>query len=279
MNVDGGDEFERFVYDGVPIHSIRQLNSLPEDVKLEFYYTLLPTAVLARYHIDPETMEGPLGRLEIRIDAPPGGGAVKIDVRSSIDPRDPVLFLHLADTPHGQLEILLFVVNDPTAPRFDVDRDWEGNPTKLGTLRRNIPEEIRAMEAGLAPGQVRLGLRLSRHLIPVFEKFVSRLGHNLFLIEPLAYHNAIAFERYGFAYLTGRQKMVWINKEFAPGGELYKRLDRSTPFRQPEFHCTIRGRSWAIHDGILGEPWGGVRMYKRVGHHANICTFPNAVYG
>jgi hypothetical protein len=42
----------------------------------------------------------------------------------------------------------------------------------------------------------------------------------------------------------------------------------------------VRSRSWAIHDGILGEPWPtlDVKMFKRVGQHAGVCTFPGAVY-
>ena len=159
-----------------------------------------------------------------------------------------------------------------------MDRDWEGQRTKFGTLSRNIPEEIRAMEAGLAPGQVRQGLRLTKRLMPMFEEFVAGLGLDRFLIEPLAYHNATLFERYGFYYMMGRARMEWIHAEFAPGGELDQRLDGSTPFRRPGAGQTIRGRSWAIHDGILGESWGGVRMYKRVGKHAGICTVPGIKY-
>jgi len=267
-----------FIVDGRRVYSIRQINDLPEERKLRIYRTLIPERVLIDYGIDPITLRGPRGQLLVKVNAPPGTSFVKVEARHTIDARDPVLYLEMGDTVNNQLEVLLFVVNDPTAPRFDVDRDWRGQRTKFGTLSRNIPEEIRAMEAGLAPGQVRRGLRLTRHLIPVFERFVSNMGHDTFFIEPLAYHNAILFERYGFSYVIGRRRMEWINAEFAPGGVLYQRLDNSTPFRRPEFAFTVRGRSWAIHDGILDEPWGGVRMYKRVGHHAGICTFPNATY-
>jgi hypothetical protein len=70
--------------------------------------------------------------------------------------------------------------------------------------------------------------------------------------------------------------MEWIHKEFAPGGLLFKRLDGSTPFRQSGAEASVRGRSWAIHDGILGEPFSHVKMYKRVGIHTGRTTFPNA---
>jgi hypothetical protein len=97
-------------------------------------------------------------------------------------------------------------------------------------------------------------------------------------MEPLGYHTALLFERYGCAYAQGRAKMEWINREFRPGGTLYHRLDNSTPFRRPGAESTIRGRSWAIHDGILGERFTGIQMYRRVGIGANVCTFPNAVW-
>jgi hypothetical protein len=72
--------------------------------------------------------------------------------------------------------------------------------------------------------------------------------------------------------------MVRIQEGFQPGGDLRMRLDGSTPFRRPEAAESIRGRSWAVHDGILGEPFTGVTMYKRVAAHAGVDTFPGAVW-
>ncbi len=65
-----------------------------------------------------------------------------------------------------------------------------------------------------------------------------------------------------------------IQAGFAPGGALQQRLDGSTPFRQPGAECSIRLRSWAIHDGLLGEPFTGATMYKMIGESAglNTCT-------
>ena len=131
------------------------------------------------------------------------------------------------------------------------------------------------MQAGLSPGQVRRGLRLSSKAVPTFERFVSRTGHDMVIIEPLTYNNAITYERYGFAYFQGRKRLEWIDAVLRPGGALFHRFDGSTPFRQPDAWKSIRGRSWAIHDGILGEPLGDIRMYKRVGHRAGVNTFPD----
>jgi len=265
--------------DGVPLNSLLAINQLPVPCRDAIYHTLLYDKLLTRFNIDPITLRNPLGEKVVTIDASPRIGAVEIKIWRQLADRDPVLYFQFADTANNQLIVLLFVVNDPAAPRFDVDRDWGGEPTKFGTLSRNIEAEEAAMRAGLAPGQVRRGLRVSRQLVPVVETFISRLGHEYYFLEPLAYHTAILFESFGCAYSHGRKRMEWINAEFAaPDGELFKRLDGSTPFRMPGAETTVRGRSWAIHDGLLGEPFTDIHMYKRIGLNAGISTFPTYVW-
>lgn len=264
----------RYVVDGVKLYSIHQINELPEPVKTGIYADLVPGPLLEQYGIDPQTWRDREGNLLVSLSAPEGSRSVEIDVRPSAGFRDPLLYLEVIDTRINQIEILLLVVNDPNSPRFETDRDWRGERTKFGTFRRNIPEEIRAMEAGLAPGQVRHGLRASRSLLPRFEQFVQNLGQDYYLVDPLAYHTAIQFERLGFHYVQGQRKMEAIHAEFQPGGPLHARLDGSTPFRRADAWQTVRGRSWAIHDGILEEPYHGIRMYKRLGVHAGVDTFP-----
>ena len=100
------------------------------------------------------------------------------------------------------------------------------------------------------------------------------MAHHAFFLEPLSYVSAWIFEKRGFAYTKGHQLMDIIHKEFQPGGELNKALDGSTPFRQPDQWQTVRGRAWAIHDGILGEPFTEVTMYKRIGKPAEVNTAP-----
>ena len=264
---------QRYIVDGVKLHSLRQVNELPEHEKEAVYCRLLPELLLERYGIARKTHCNRRGKRLVTFTCPAGSNFVQIDVRPRPGFPDPLLFLELSDNRLNQIEVLLFVVNDPESERFDTDRDWEGERTMFGTLRRNIPEEVRAMEAGLAPGQVRRGLRLSRTLVPMFEEFVVGLGHDYYLLEPLAYHNAILFERLGFNYVQGLRKMQWIDAAFQPGGLLRGRLDGSTPFRHRDAWRTVRGRSWAIHDGIMGEPWHGIKMYKRVSRHAGVETF------
>ena len=274
----GATSPKRFAVDGVKLYSLHQVNALPEATKLGIYRHLLPHQLLRDYGIDPDTLCNAQGVRLVTLTCPAGSRVVEIDVRPEPGFEDPLLYLELRDTRLNQIEVMLFVVNDPECERFGTDRDWRGQRTEFGVLRRNIPEEIRAMEAGLAPGQVRRGLRQSRIQIPLFEEFVRRLGHDYYLMEPLSYHNALLFERLGCNYVQGLRKMQWIHTAMQPGGSLHEAFDGSTPFRQPDGWRTIRGRSWAIHDGVLGDPWHGVRMYKRVGKHSGIDTFPGGVY-
>jgi len=265
------------VVDGQRLASIRQINGLSPTEREAIYRSLIPLEALARFDI-PASLADREGRSLLTLTCLPGTSSVTLALRHRWDARDPLLYLEMADTPNNQLEVLLFVVNDPESERYDVDCTPDGQATGLGMDCRNAAEEIRAMEAGLAPGQVRHGARLARRLIPRFEEVVSTLGHDRFYIQPLAYHSAILFERYGFSYRLGQGKMEWIHQEFAQGGLLHQRLDGSTPFRQPGQEQSVRGRSWAIHDSILGEPYAGLRMFKRVGIHAGVCTYPHAAW-
>lgn len=254
-------------------HTIREINELPQTEKEAIYHSLISGWVLDYFDIDPVTFTKD-GQSVVKLICPPGSWSMEMSIYHRPAAFEPSIYVHLADTRLNQLMVLLTKISDPTAPRFYIDILPNGTSTNLGTTHRNIPEEIRAMEAGLAPGQVRSGLRGFRQTVPDFEAFVSKMQHNLFMIEPLSYHNAIVFERYGFNYLYGKKDMEYIHQEFMPGGSLNAMLDGSTPFRQPDAWQSIRGRSWAIHDGILGHPFTGFQMYKRIGHEAEINTFP-----
>jgi len=269
---------KRFVVDGLPLYSLRSVNELDAATQEAIYRTLVPDELLLQYNIDPRTLQDPAGNRLVQFIGASGTSFFEIRLWHQVGAQDPLLYLQMADTANNQLSVLFFVVNDPSSPRFDIDKYWNGETAKFSPEKRNTEAEVAAMEAGLAPDQARRGLRLTRKLIPAFEAFVSRLGHQIFFMEPLGYHTALLFERYGCAYAKGQAKMEWINREFRPGGTLYHRLDNSTPFRRPGAEFTIRGRSWAIHDGILGERFTDVQMYRRVGIGMNICTFPNATW-
>ena len=258
---------------GRPLFCLRDVNDCPPGEKEGIYGRLLPPRLLALCKIAPAE-PGWSGDRKVTCTAPEGLGLLRFEVRRDPDDQDPVFFLDLADTQFRQMELAFCVINDPESPRFAVDRDEAGRDLCYGTLGRNLPEETRALAAGLFPNQIRRGLRLFGEFFPLFERFVDSLGMEMIVAEPLTYDNAIRYEKYGFDYLTGRRLMQEIDREFRPGGVLQRRLDGSSPFRQPGRERTVRGRSWAIHDGILDEPWTGVEIYKMVGVHAGLNTFP-----
>ena len=244
--------------------SICSISRLPDLEKRALFASLIPPELYSRFNL-PKTLFDSEGRDLLCLVYPSGSSSVEMSLRHRCDFQDPLLYGHITDTFTGQVHVLLFMLNDPSSPRFDVDRLPDGSPTQFGTARRNLEAELAAMRYGLAPGQVRRGLRLLRGSIDAFEAFIASLGHDLYFAEPLHYHNAIIFERYGFSYEKGRKLVERIHAGFAPGGDLRKKLDGSTPFRMPEAANSVRLRSWAIYDGILGEPFTSVTMYRRVG--------------
>ncbi len=259
-------------------HSVAVLNALPEGDRFQFVRLLIPPALFERYGINSETFCDSQGRLLLKWVGAPGATSVELSLVHQHDAPDPLMYFHLADTISQQIHVLLAVINDPAGPRFDVDRMPSGSKTHFGVFERNVEAEIGAMKAGLAPGQIRRGLRLLGAATDSFESFIKALGHEMYFVEPLFYHNAVIFERNGFAYQQGRRWMQSLNTRFSVGGDLPPKLNGSTPFRQADAARSIRGRSWAIHDNILGEPYTGVTMYKRIGQNAGLSTFPEGVW-
>lgn len=255
-------------------YTIGEINRLPMPEKREIYTRLIPPELIEHFHLNPFLVDTQ-GRDLLQLECAAGTNSVEMELRHQYGFPDPVLYGHMTDTLNGQIHVLLYVINNPAAPRFDVDRMPDGRPTKFGVLCRNMEAEVAALEADLAPGQIRAGLRLLRPALNRFEDFVTSLGHDLFFAEPLFYHNAVLFERYGFAYQQGRRRMLQIQEGFREQGKLTARLDGSTPFRHPGAQNSIRLRSWAIHDGILGEPLTDITMYKQVGKHAGVSTTPD----
>ncbi len=252
-------------------YNIFSVNQLPFAEKRAIYTRLIPKELLQRFNLS-EDLYDPQGNDLVKLVCPSGSSTTEMEVRHQVDFMDPILYGHITDTTNGQIHVLLYTLLDPSSLRFDVDRLPDGTKTVFGIKFRNIEAEKAAMEYGLAPGQIRKGLRLLGAAIQGFEIFVESLGQEIYFAEPLFYHNAVIFERYGFSYAKGRKLMERIQQGFSPGGDLLKKLDNSTPFRKPEAAQSIRLRSWAIHDGILGEPFNNVTMYKYVGKSAGINT-------
>ncbi len=260
------------------LRSIQDINGLPPHVRDAVYAQLVPDEVLSRLGIERATLAGPHGEPLFRVTAPPDQPWARVEVRASHEDRDPLLLVDVEMSPLSIPELAFVQITDPAAPRYDIDRDPSGQDTLFGTASRNLTEEEQAMRAGLAPGQVRRGLRLFGRVVESMDRFCRALRQELYLIEPLFYHSAILYERVGCGYLLGREQMEEIHWGFALDGALTARLDGSTPFRSAGFEETVRGRSWAITDGILGGPFAGIKMYRSPGRSANVSTFPGGKY-
>lgn len=243
--------------------TIAGLNELPPDQKRETYSKIIPPELLALYNI-PQDLHDPNGRDLFNLHCEPGTSDAELALFHQANAQDPIIFGHITDTIHGQIHILLYGMNDVHSPRFHVDRMPNGTKTGFGTNQRNLEEELKALEAGLAPGQIYRGPHLFKESLRQFEEFVACMGQDLFFVEPLFYHVAIIFERYHFHYQKGKRFMKRINEGFSRDGDLLPLLDGSSPFRDPSAADQIRLRSWALHDNILGEPFGNVTMYKYI---------------
>ena len=275
---------------GRVLTGLAAINALPTPEKNAIYSRIIPPRLFRLLNISPETFLGPNGRRRVSIIAPEGMSLARIEIRDDPGSRRTSFFLDIAETHYHQMELSFCIINDPLAERFSVDLDENGKDNAFTSLGRNIPEEIRAMRAGLFPNQTSRGLKMFGEFFELFERFVDSLGMDIIMGEPLTYDNAIRYEKYGFDYLYGRGLMIEIDHEFRPGGALFRKLDGSTPFRMPGMEKTVHGRSWAIHDGILDGPWDDplpdkivtctwddIRIYKTIGVHAGLNTFPGRI--
>lgn len=258
---------------GRPLSSILAINRLDAAEKELIYSRLIPQRLRDILGLVKGSLYSRDGERQITIIAPAGLPLVRIEARSKPD-GVMVFFLELSDTPFHQMELGFCIVRDPAAPRFAVDVDEKGSNNWFASQGRNIPEEIRAMKAGLFPNQTQHGLQLFGTFFPLLERFTDSLGIQMIVAEPLTYDNAVRYEKYGFDYLRGRRLMLEIDRAFQPGGRYFLRLDGSSPFRMPGMERTVKGRSWAIHDGIMDAPWDEVQIYRMIGVHAGINTFP-----
>jgi len=266
---------------------IRHINQLTDKEKEGIYRILVPPELFPLFKINPLHFCGPSGRRSVRFYCPKEDPVALIELKRDTSDQDPIYSIQISDTTDVTMcEWDFLIVNDPDSPRFGIDTDREGRDTLFGRAERNIEEELRSMEAGLFPGQVRSGLKLTRTVVKCLEHFAKTFDIKSIFLEALFYHNAIVYEKVGFTYFQGFRMMKRINELFLPGKTLYQRLDGSTPFRQPGFHETVRGRSWAIHDGILQGieddvlrgVWVSPRMYHMVGQTHQVCTFPDSRY-
>lgn len=239
---------------------------------------LVPVRLMARFHIDPVRGTDEDGNSVVFARKGADGASYRFEMYHRGGAAEPLAELEMADTQFNQIEVVWVTLQDPLAPRYDIDILPGGDSSMRGTVGRNLVAEEGALLAGLAPGQVRRGLRAFGWLAERIETFMLCLNQHEYMARPLFYHTAILFERYGFSYTQGKALMEDAHNGFQPGGEYYAKLDGATPFRHPAMASTIRGRSWAIHDGIMGDRWDRVRMVKRLGVDANVRTAPGVIW-
>jgi hypothetical protein len=275
LNLDSEDVLKKR---GKEITSLQGINCLPAEFKEFIYASLIPSDLFTTYGVNPVSLLDRKGNKAFKFDFPPDKGIVKIEFRRSILDNDPIVFIQLSDTTYEQVTFEWAIINDPDSERFNIHKTDSTQFLPPGSEFRNLSEEIRALEAGLAPGQVRRGLHKFHEITDLIESLLSRLNIHLLLCDPYAYHNAIELERIGYFYTSGREMMLEIDREFQPGGKLFKKLDGSTPFRRTGMDKTIRGRSWAIHDGIMDRRWMCPTMTKIVGRRFKDYTFRDAIY-
>src|SRR3972149_9656345 len=145
---------------------------------------LVPPRLFAMFSIDPRTFLNPSGVECVKFTCPEEMPFFQIEARRDPGGPDPAYFLDVSTSAYGQMEISFIIVNDPAGERFGIDRDENGHETYFGTARRNIPEEIRAMEAGLAPGQGRRGLRMMGEMGAGWGDFFGLLGKKFYFFGP-----------------------------------------------------------------------------------------------
>jgi hypothetical protein len=244
---------------------------------------LIAPSLYHRFRINPLTFTDEDGEKVVHFSCPEGDSTCLCEINLP-HMEDPLYSITLSDTnDYTQINWDFLIINDPDCTKFNTHRDIEGRDTLLGWASRNLPEEEKAMEAGLFPGQVRKGLGLTREVVQVLDFICKIFDMKSVRLEALFYHNAVTYERYGFSYFSGYSLMKKIHDFFQPGGKLFEKLDNSTPFRKPEFANTVRGRSWAIHDGILldvdAEPleegWVSPVMYRMVENPRGMVTYPD----
>src|SRR5262249_43359883 len=156
--------------------SLQELNGLPAPLREGLYGRLIPAEVCARFGVDPRTGFNGAGHRLLRIFAPPEQSWARVELRASRDDRDPIVLVDGEVGPFGVPELSFVQITDPDSPRFGIDRDDDGQDTLFGTVGRNLSEERRAAAAGLAPGQVRPGLRLLGRVLDAMEDFCRLFG-------------------------------------------------------------------------------------------------------
>src|SRR5512147_3175256 len=157
--------------------SIAKFNRLPKEERNSIYLRLIPEPIFDMFQIDRRSLTNRFGERIVTGIFPLEENFACIEVKYRAGDKDCIFSCQISLEAFAQSLYLDFLtINDPFSERFNIDVDEFGRDTLLGTRSRNIPEEIRAMEAGLAPGMVRRGLKLMREFSDSLEGFIVPLG-------------------------------------------------------------------------------------------------------
>ena len=238
----------------------------------------------ARFGVDRTTGLNGAGHRLLRVFAPPEQSWARVELRASRDDRDPLV---LVDVEMGPFGVSRAVLRPGRGPRLRRDSASTGTRTdrtrssarSTRNLHRGAPG--RCGRARARPGAT-AGSGCSAGCSTPWTSSAGCSGRSCSSSSRSSITRPSSTS--GTAATTCSAGSSWrpSSAEFRPGGRSGGALDGSTVFRQPGFDRTIRGRSWAIHDGILGAlggtAWGGVKMYRQVGRPASVSTFPDAAY-
>ena len=114
--------------------TIGGINRLPENEKRAIYARYIPKELVQKFHLPELTGNKEL----LQFHFAEGSSDVEMKVFHRAGFQDPVLYAHLTDTLNGQIHVLLYILNDPESPRFDVDRMPDGSPRASRRIRVRV---------------------------------------------------------------------------------------------------------------------------------------------
>ena len=127
----------------MPPSTIGGINQLTEHEKREIYARYIPAELIEKFNLHDLAHNQDL----LQFHFAPGSSDVEMRLYHQVDFPDPILYAHLADNITGQIHVLLYILNDPSSPRFDVDKMPDGRPTQFGIRIRNLEAETAALNA------------------------------------------------------------------------------------------------------------------------------------
>ncbi|HEX9028313.1 MAG TPA: hypothetical protein VF823_03990, partial [Anaerolineales bacterium] len=102
-------------------YTIHSINQLGPEVKRAIFSQAIPAELMAAFNLNPDLYDKD-GNDLLRLNGEPGSSDVEMALYHEVGFPDPIFYGHIVDTLNGQMHILLYVLNNPNAPRFQIDR-------------------------------------------------------------------------------------------------------------------------------------------------------------